>query len=183
VPVYFYGAAALRPDRRNLADVRRGQFEGLREEVQRNPDRRPDLGEARLHPTAGATAVGARRFLIAYNINLTTPDLALARQIARKIRDSSGGFPHVRAMGVLLGSRGLAQVSMNLTDFERIPVDCVFEVVENEARRAGAGVASSEIVGLIPRKAFDLAPEFYRRAANFRPEVILENRLAGLESK
>jgi glutamate formiminotransferase len=183
VPVYFYGAAALRPDRRNLADVRRGQFEGLREEVQRNPDRRPDLGEARLHPTAGATAVGARRFLIAYNINLTTPDLALARQIARKIRDSSGGFPRVRAMGVLLGSRGLAQVSMNLTDFERIPVDCVFEVVENEARRAGAGVASSEIVGLIPRKAFDLAPEFYRRAANFRPEVILENRLAGLESK
>jgi glutamate formiminotransferase len=183
VPVYFYEAAAMRPDRRNLAEIRRGQFEGLREEVQSDPDRRPDVGEARLHPTAGATAVGARRFLIAYNINLSTPDVEIARQIAGKIRHSSGGFPHVKAMGLWLGSRGLSQVSMNLTDFERIPVDCVFEVVENEAARLGVKIASSEIVGLVPRKAFDMAPEFYRRAANFQPEVILENRLAALESE
>jgi len=177
VPVYFYEAAALRQDRRNLADLRRGQFEGLRDEVQTDPDRLPDLGEARLHPTAGATAVGARGFLIAYNIDLATTDVEIAQRIARKIRHSSGGFPHVRAMGVLLGSRGLAQVSMNLTHFERIPVDCVFEVVESEAARFGVKVASSEIVGLVPRKAFDMAPEFYRRAANFRPDIILENRL------
>jgi glutamate formiminotransferase len=177
VPVYFYEAAALRQDRRNLADLRRGQFEGLRDEVQLDPDRLPDLGEARLHPTAGATAVGARGFLIAYNIDLSTTDVEIAQRIARKIRHSSGGFPHVRAMGVLLGSRGLAQVSMNLTHFEQIPVDCVFEVVESEAARFGVKVASSEIVGLVPRKAFDMAPEFYRRAANFRPDIILENRL------
>ncbi len=183
VPVYFYEAAALRRDRRNLAELRRGQFEGLREEVLSNPDRRPDLGDARLHPTAGATAVGARGFLIAYNINLATADVEIAQQIARKIRHSSGGFPHVKAMGVLLGSRGLAQVSMNLTHFEQIPMDCVFEAVESEAARRGVKVASSEIVGLVPKKAFDMAPEFYRRAANFHRGIILENRLKALESK
>jgi glutamate formiminotransferase / formiminotetrahydrofolate cyclodeaminase len=183
VPVYLYEAARRRPDRADLAQVRRGQYEGLKDAVELDPERWPDIGEAQLHPTAGATAVGARKFLIAYNINLATPDLDIVRNIARRIRHSSGGFPYVKAMGVPLASRGLAQVSMNLTEFEQIPVDCVFEAVETEAERCGVKIASSEIVGLIPRKAFDMAPEFYQRAANFRPDTVLEERLAALESK
>ena len=183
VPVYMYEAARRRPDRADLAIVRRGQFEALHDAVESDPGRRPDIGAARLHPTAGATAVGARKFLIAYNINLATPDLDVADSIARRIRRSSGGFPFVKAMGVLLASRGLAQVSMNLTDFEQIPVDCVFEAVEAEAARRGVRVGSSEIVGLIPAKAFDMAPEFYQRAANFTSDLLIENRLAALESK
>lgn len=182
VPVYLYEAARRRPERADLAHVRRGQFEGLRDAVESDPGRRPDIGAARLHPTAGATAVGARKFLIAYNINLATPDVDVADGIARRIRQSSGGFPCVKAMGVPLASRGLAQVSMNLTDFERIPVDCVFEAVEAEAARCGVRIASSEVVGLIPARAFDMAPEFYRRAANFSSDLLLENRLAALES-
>lgn len=183
VPVYLYEAARRRPDRADLANVRRGQFEALRDAVESDPGRRPDIGAARLHPTAGATAVGARKFLIAYNINLATPDVDVANSIARRIRRSSGGFPFVKAMGVLLASRGVAQVSMNLTDFEQIPVDCVFEAVEAEAARRGVRIASSEIVGLIPAKAFDMAPEFYQRAANFASDLLIENRLAALESK
>ncbi len=181
MPVYLYEAARRRPDRADLANVRRGQFEALRDAVESDPGRRPDIGAARLHPTAGATAVGARKFLIAYNINLATPDVDVADGIARRIRHSSGGFPWVKAMGVLLASRGLAQVSMNLTDFEQIPVDCVFEAVEAEAARCGVRIASSEIVGLIPGKAFDMAPEFYHRAANFSSDLLLENRLAALD--
>jgi glutamate formiminotransferase len=180
VPVYLYEAARRRPDRADLANVRRGQFEALRDAVESDPGRRPDIGAARLHPTAGATAVGARKFLIAYNINLATPDVDIADSIARRIRQSSGGFPYVKAMGVLLASRGLAQVSMNLTDFEQIPVDCVFEAVEAEAARRGVRIASSEIVGLVPTKAYDMAPEFYDRAANFTSDLLLENRLAAL---
>ncbi|HSW49274.1 MAG TPA: glutamate formimidoyltransferase [Bryobacteraceae bacterium] len=183
VPVYFYEAAALRPGRRNLAELRRGQFEGLSREGLASPARRPDFGGDRPHPTAGVTAVGARKFLIAYNINLATREVEIARQIARKIRQSSGGFQHVKAMGVLLESQGLAQVSMNLTDFEETPVDAVYESVEREAARRGVRVASSEVVGLVPKKAFEMAPEFYRRAANFRPDVVLETRLAEIQSK
>jgi glutamate formiminotransferase len=182
VPVYFYEAAAQRGDRRNLAELRKGQFEGLREEGLTSQARQPDLGGARPHPTAGVTAVGARKFLIAYNINLATREVEIARQVAGRIRHSSGGFRHVKAMGVLLESQGLAQVSMNLTDFEEIPVDSVFEAVEYEAERRGVKVASSEIVGLIPKQAFEMAPDFYRRAANFRADVILETRLAELKS-
>ena len=178
VPVYFYEAAARRPDRVNLENLRRGQFEGLREEVRSNPDRLPDVGEARLHPTAGATVVGARKFLIAYNIHLDTPDVEIAKKIARTIRFSSGGFPYVKAMGVPLASRNLAQVSMNLTDFEQTPVHRVFEAVRAEAERYGAAVAGSEIVGLIPKKALEMAAEFYLRCENFRPELVLENRLS-----
>ncbi|MFB3777353.1 MAG: glutamate formimidoyltransferase [Bryobacteraceae bacterium] len=183
IPVYFYEAAALRDDRRNLAELRRGQFEGLLEGGLASPLRRPDLGGDRPHPTAGVTAVGARKFLIAYNINLATKDVDIARRIARRIRQSSGGFRHVKAMGVLLESQGLTQVSMNLTDFEETPVDSVFEAVEQEAARRGVKVASSEIVGLVPKRAFEMAPEFYRRAANFHPGVVLENRLAEIQSK
>jgi len=183
VPVYFYEAAARRPDRRNLAEVRRGQFEGLRHQAPSDPSRAPDVGGPALHPTAGATAVGVRKFLIAYNINLDTADVRIARRIAGKIRASSGGFPHVKALGLELASRRQAQVSMNLTDYEATPVECVFEAVEAEAARCGVGVASSEIIGFIPRRAYEMAPGFYERAANFRPELILENRLAALRLK
>jgi len=178
VPVYFYEAAARRPDRVNLENIRRGQFEGLREEVQSNPDRLPDVGEARLHPTAGATVVGARKFLIAYNINLGTADVDIARRIAKAIRFSSGGYRYVKAMGLPLASRRLAQVSMNLTDFEQTPVHRVFESVRTEAQRYGVEIAGSEIVGLIPKKALEMAAEFYLRCEDFHPNLVLENRLA-----
>ena len=177
IPVYFYEAAAQRPDRVNLENIRRGQFEGLCEEIVRNPDRAPDVGDARIHPTAGATVVGARKFLIAYNINLNTPDVAIAKKIAKTIRFSSGGLPFVKAMGVDLRARNLAQVSMNLTDFEQTPVHLVFETVKREAERQGVGIAGSEIVGLIPRRAIEMTAENYLKIENFSPLQVLENRL------
>lgn len=178
VPVYFYEAAAKRPDRVNLENIRRGQFEGLREEVRTNPDRKPDIGEAALHPTAGAVVVGARKFLIAYNINLNTPDVEIAKRIAKAVRFSSGGYRYVKAMGVMLQSRNLAQVSMNLTDFEQTPVHRVFETVRNEAARYGVSVAGSEIIGLIPKKALEMAADFFLRCENFHSGLVLENRIA-----
>jgi glutamate formiminotransferase/formiminotetrahydrofolate cyclodeaminase len=178
IPVYFYEAAARRPERINLENIRRGQFEGLREEVRANPARRPDVGGPELHPTAGATIVGARKFLIAYNINLATPDVDVARRIARRIRASSGGMPCVKAMGVALRARNRAQVSMNLTDFERTPVHAVFEAVAREAQSEGTAVESSEIVGLIPKKALEAAAAFFLKIENFHPGLVLENRLA-----
>ncbi|MGA8012689.1 MAG: glutamate formimidoyltransferase [Candidatus Acidiferrales bacterium] len=177
IPVYLYEAAAQWPERTNLENIRRGQFEGLREEVQRNPQRAPDIGEPRLHPTAGATVVGARKFLIAYNINLNTSDLEIAKRIAKTIRFSSGGMPCVKAMGVDLRARNLAQVSMNLTDFEQTPIHRVFETVKREAERLGVGIVGSEIVGLIPRRAIEMTAEFYLQVENFSPAQVLENRL------
>ena len=182
VPVYLYEAAARRPDRVNLAALRRGRFEGLREKVLTDPGCRPDIGGPALHPSAGVTAVGARNFLIAYNVNLAGAGVEIARQIAGRIRHSSGGFPGVKALGVDLASRGLVQVTMNLTDFEHTPLDLLFETIESEAKRLGAGIASSEIVGLVPHRAFEMAPRFFERAENFRPGVILENRLAAIQS-
>lgn len=180
IPVYFYEAAAQRPERRNLEDIRKGQFEGLREEVLKSPDRAPDVGEPRLHPTAGATVVGARKFLIAYNINLSTPDLGIANKIARAIRFSSGGLRFVKAMGVDLKARALAQVSINLTDFEQTPIHRVFEMVEREARRYGCRVVGSEVVGLVPKKALEMTADFYLQLENFSPAQVLENRLAAV---
>ena len=177
VPVYLYEAAARRPDRTNLENIRRGQFEGLREDVRTNPDRKPDFGEAELHPSAGATVVGARKFLIAYNINLNTSDVEIAKKIAKAIRFSSGGFRYVKSMGVPLASRNLAQVSMNLTDFEQTPMHRVFETVRAEAARYGASIVGSEIVGLIPKKALEMAAEWFLRTENFQPSMVLENRL------
>ena len=177
IPTYLYEAAARKPERANLENIRRGQFEGVREEIGSNPARLPDFGEAALHPTAGATVVGARKFLIAYNINLNTPDVALAKAIAKKIRTSSGGFPCVKAMGVELKARNLAQVSMNLTDYETTSLATVFEAVAREAAAAGIQVAGSEIVGLVPRQALDNAAVDFLRVENFRPELIVENRL------
>jgi glutamate formiminotransferase len=177
IPVYLYEAAAQWPERTNLENIRRGQFEGLREEVQRNPQRAPDYGEPRLHPTAGATVVGARKFLIAYNINLATTDVEVAKRIAKTIRFSSGGMPCVKAMGVDLRARNLAQVSMNLTDFETTPVHTVFERVKSEAERAGVGIVGSEIVGLIPRRAIEMTAEHFLKVENFSSAQVFENRL------
>ncbi len=184
VPTYLYEAAARTPERRNLENIRRGQFEGVREEVRTHPDRRPDFGpeEPGLHPTAGATVVGARKFLIAYNINLATPDVTLARSIAKKIRASGGGFACVKAMGVDLKARNLAQVSMNLTDFETTSVGTVFDAVAHEAAAAGVSVEGSEIVGLIPRRALEDAAVHYLKVENFDPGLILENRLESVLS-
>ena len=177
VPVYFYEAAAKRPERTNLENIRRGQFEALVKEIGAVPERLPDCGDA-CHPTAGATVVGARKFLIAYNVNLGTPDLSIAKKIAKTIRFSSGGFRYVKSMGVMLGSRNIAQVSINLTDFEQTPMHLVYETVRREAERYGVPVVGSEIVGLIPKKSIELSAEYFLRFENFRPELVLEHRIA-----
>jgi glutamate formiminotransferase len=175
VPVYLYEAAARRPDRVNLANLRRGRFEGLREEVRFNPERLPDFGDAALHRTAGACVIGARRLLIAFNVNLATADLKIARAIARTIRSSSGGLPAVKALGLFLESRGYAQVSVNLTDFEITSLGMVFEAICAEAERCGVRILSAEPIGLIPRKALEVAGEL--KFVNFSPELVLENQL------
>jgi hypothetical protein len=180
IPVYFYEAAATRPDRVNLENIRKGQFEGLRADVLHDPNRAPDIGEPHLHPSAGATAVGARKILIAYNIYLNTADVSVAREIARTIRSSSGGLRHVKAIGVEMKTRGLTQVSINLTDFEHTPLHHVFESVKLEAVRRGCEVVGSEIIGLVPRKAVELSAEDYLLLENFSPGQVLENRLAAV---
>jgi glutamate formiminotransferase/formiminotetrahydrofolate cyclodeaminase len=180
VPVYLYEAAAATPERQGLENVRRGQFEGLREEVKTDPARRPDFGEAALHPTAGATVVGARKALVAYNVFLNTTDVSIAKKIAKAVRQSSGGFRFVKGAGFLV--RGLAQVSMNLTDFEQTPVHRVFEFVKREAARYGVSPLSSEIVGLIPKRALEDAAEWFLQVENFDSSLILENRLAAVMS-
>lgn len=178
VPTYLYEAAARTPERQNLENVRRGQFEGIREEVKTKPERRPDFGGPELHPTAGATIVGARKFLIAYNVFLNTPDVDIAKKVAKAVRQSSGGLRFVKGAGFLV--RGLAQVSMNLTDFEQTPIARVFEMVKREAARYGVGVLSSEIVGLIPKKALEEAAEWFLQVEHFDSSLILENRLASV---
>jgi glutamate formiminotransferase len=180
IPVYLYEAAATTPERQNLESIRRGQFEGIRAEIATNVARRPDFGEARVHPTAGATVVGARKFLIAYNVFLNTPDVEIAKKIAKTVRFSNGGMRFVKGAGFLV--RGLAQVSMNLTDFEQTPVHRVFEMVKREAARYGVAPVSSEIVGLIPKKALEQAAEWFLQVENFDSSLILENRLAAVMS-
>src|SRR6516164_4674085 len=177
IPVFFYEAAATRPDRVNLENIRKGQFEGLREELKKNHDRQPDVGEPKLHPTAGVTVVGARKFLIAYNVNLNTPDVAIANKIAKAIRFSSGGLRFVKSMGVDLKARNLAQVSINLTDFEQTPMHRVYEMVKREAERYGARPVGSEIVGLVPKKAIEMATDYFLQLENFSPSQIFENKL------
>jgi glutamate formiminotransferase len=188
IPVYFYEAAALRPERVRLENIRRGQFEGLREDAPRNAERAPDIGGPALHPTAGAVAVGARKLLIAYNIQLTAAadaaGVSIAKEIAREIRSSNGGLPAVKAMGVALRERNLAQVSINLTDFEITPLHCVFEAVRLGALRRGCDVAGTEIVGLAPARSLEVPGGCDLRLEHFGPEQVLENRLqAALTSK
>ncbi len=178
VPVYFYEAAAKHPDRVNLENIRRGQFEALVKEMATVPARKPDVGDAVVHPTAGAVVVGVRKFLIAFNVNLGTADVNIAKKIAKTVRFSSGGFRYVKAMGLLLETRNQAQVSMNLTDFEQTSMHLVYETVRREAERYGVPVVGSEIVGLIPKKTLEMSAEYFLRFENFKPELVLENRMA-----
>jgi glutamate formiminotransferase / formiminotetrahydrofolate cyclodeaminase len=178
IPVYLYEAAATSPERQNLENIRRGQFEVIREEIVTIPARKPDFGECRLHQTAGACVVGARKFLIAYNIFLNTPDVNIAKKIAKAVRFSTGGLRFVKAAGFLV--RGQAQVSMNLTDFEQTPIHRVYELVSREAERYGVSPSSSEIVGLIPKKALEQAAEWFLQVEHFDSSLILENRLASV---
>src|SRR5499427_5304642 len=178
IPIFYYEAAATRPDRVNLENVRKGQFEGLKEELKKNHDRQPDVGEPKMHPTAGVTVVGARKFLIAYNVNLNTPDIRVANKIAKAIRFSSGGLRYVKSMGVELKARNLAQVSINLTDFEQTPMHRVYEMVKREAERYGAMPVGSEIVGLVPKKALEMAADYFLQLENFSPAQVFENKLA-----
>jgi len=176
VPVFFYEAAAARPDRANLEEVRRGQFEGLRDAVRKDSSRRPDLGGPDLHPTAGACAVGARKFLVAYNIYFDSADVAMARAIAREIRAASGGLMGVKAMGVL--AHGRAQLSMNITDFEATPLSKVYRTVSNLAARHKTAIAEGEVIGLLPEAACERESDWMRQLSGFDPETkILEHRL------
>jgi glutamate formiminotransferase len=178
IPVYFYESAALRPERRNLADVRRGGFELLREQIATAPERAPDVGEPRVHPTAGACIVGVRPLLIAYNVTLKTGDLSAAKRIARAVRERDGGLLHLKALGFELASRGVVQVSMNLTSYERTNLHHAFEAVRREAEREGVEVLASEIVGLVPQAALDAAAAHFLRLENYTADVVLENRIA-----
>ena len=177
VPVYFYGAAAARPDRVHLEDVRRGQFEGLREAAVTDAARRPDVGGPELHETAGASVVGARSFLIAYNIYLAKgADISHARAIARDVRASSGGMQGVKALGVM--ANGRAQVTMNVTDFHLTPMPSVHAAVEELARKHGTHIAEGELIGLIPEAAYDRAAAWLEQIPGFDPGLkVLERRL------
>ena len=177
IPVFLYEEAAARSERRDLSQVRKGQFEGLREAIGRDADRVPDFGPPRIHPSAGAIAVGARTFLIAFNVNLRSNDLQVAEAIAKAVRHSSGGFRFVKAMGVELKQRGIAQVSMNLTDFTRTPMMRVFEAVRREAERYGVEVAGSELVGLVPSSALHEAAAWSLRLEAFAATQVIENRV------
>ncbi len=177
VPVYFYEAAAARPDRANLEDVRRGQFEGLRDAVRKEAARRPDLGGPGLHPTAGACAVGARKFLVAYNLYFDSTDVALVRAIAREIRAASGGLKGVKAMGLL--AHGRAQLSMNITDYEATPISQVYNAVSRLALRHKAALVEGEVIGLVPEAACERDSEWMRQLIGFDSQAkILEQRLS-----
>jgi len=176
VPVYLYEEASNNPARKNLEDIRRGEFEGLAAKMA-SEGWAPDFGAASPHPSAGATVVGARMPLIAYNINLATDRLDVAKKVAAAIRHSSGGYRFVKAMGIRLEERGIVQVSMNLTNYEKTPIFRVFETVKREAARYGVQVLESEIVGLVPSAALNAAAEFYLQIEGFKADQVLENRL------
>jgi glutamate formiminotransferase len=180
LPIFLYEEAASAPHRRNLEDIRRGQFEGLAQKM-KDPMWAPDFGPSAPHPSAGATVVGARMPLVAYNINLGTGDVEVAKRIAKAIRHSSGGFRFVKAMGLLLEERGVAQVSINMTDFKKTPLHRVFETVRSEAERYGVPVIGSEIVGLVPSEALLDAAEHFLRLEGFSPSQILERKVREAE--
>ncbi len=181
VPVYLYAAAARRPERADLAKVREGGFEVLLASVPTDPARAPDFGAARLHPTAGAVAVGARPVLIAYNVLLDTPDVAVAKKVAKAVRARDGGLPDVKALGFEIAERKRAQVSMNLTDYRVTPVPRAFDAVRTEAQKLGAGVEESEIVGLIPEDALFDAAEWALRLRGFDRGLVLERKVRAAE--
>jgi glutamate formiminotransferase len=176
VPIYLYEDASTNPARKNLEDIRRGEFEGLAVKMA-SDGWAPDFGPSAPHPTAGASVVGARMPLIAYNINLNTDRLDVAKKIAAAIRHSGGGFRYVKAAGFELKDRGIVQVSMNLTNYEKTPIFRVFETVKREAERYGVSVLESEIVGLVPAAALNAVAEYYLQVAGFSANQILENKL------
>jgi glutamate formiminotransferase/glutamate formiminotransferase/formiminotetrahydrofolate cyclodeaminase len=182
IPVFFYERAALRADRARLENVRGRGFEQLRRDIATDPDRAPDVGEKRIHPTAGAIAVGARPFLIAFNVNLRTNDLSVARAIARAVRERDGGLPFVKALGFELQSRGVVQVSMNLIDYEQTTIARAFEAVQREAVKRGVAIAGAEIVGLLPRAALDRKAAYFPLIENFSETLVLENLLESLRA-
>lgn len=176
LPIFLYEKAATQPSRENLANIRKGEFEGMNEKLQQ-PEWKPDFGPSRIHPTAGVTAVGARMPLIAYNINLNTDNLEIANQIARNIRHISGGFRYCKAMGVVLKERNIVQVSINMTDYTKTALYRVFETVRFEARRYGVEIVGSEIIGLAPMAALVDAAVYYLRLEDFKMEQIIEQRM------
>ncbi len=176
VPVFLYGEAATAPHRKLLSSIRKGEFEGLAEKMQA-PEWKPDFGPDGPHPAMGASVFGARPFLIAYNLQLDTADVRIAQAIARAVRTSTGGLPHVQAMGVYLADREQAQVSMNLLDFQKTPIHRVQELVKIEAARFGARILGAEIVGLVPQGALLEAASYYLQIENWQPDLVLENAL------
>jgi glutamate formiminotransferase len=177
IPVYFYERAALRPDRANLEDVRGKGFEHLRDEIASIADRAPDIGDRRIHESAGAIAIGARPILIAFNINLRTKDLSIARQIARAVRARHGGLPFLKALGFPLETRGLVQVSMNLLNYETTGMAQAYEAVRKEAERLAVEIAGTEIVGLVPEAALDQKAEYFSRLEHFESDAVIERRI------
>lgn len=176
IPVYLYEEAATTPERKNLENIRRGEYENFFETI-KQPEWKPDFGPQEMNPKSGATVIGARNFLIAYNVNLATDNIEIANKIAKAIRFSSGGYRYVKAIGVNLKERGIVQVSMNLTDFNKTPIYRVFETIKAEAERYGVNVIGSEIIGLVPAKAlFDVA-NYYLRIENFSENMVLENKI------
>jgi glutamate formiminotransferase/glutamate formiminotransferase/formiminotetrahydrofolate cyclodeaminase len=178
IPVYYYEHAARRPDRVNLEDVRRGALELLREQISTNPERAPDEGFAVIHETAGAIAVGARPFLIAFNVVLRTDDLSIARSIAKTIRARSGGLPFLKALGFRLATRNCVQVSMNLVNYEVTGMDAAYAAIKREAEALGVGIDSAEIVGLVPRAALNREAEYFGKLENFTDSKILEHQIS-----
>ncbi|MCJ7507339.1 MAG: glutamate formimidoyltransferase [candidate division Zixibacteria bacterium] len=182
IPIYLYEEAATRSDRVNLAEIRKGEYEELKKEIETNPDRKPDYGPAKMHPTAGAMVIGARMPLIAFNVYLGTKDVGIAKKIASAIRFGGGGLRYVKALGFAIKERGLVQVSMNLVNYLGTPIFRVFEMVKSEADRYGVSIISSEVVGLTPMGALVDVADFYLKLENFKKEQILENRLMHLAS-
>jgi glutamate formiminotransferase/formiminotetrahydrofolate cyclodeaminase len=182
IPVYLYGQAARVAERQDLAKVRAGQFEGIRDSIGTDPARRPDIGEARVHPTAGVVAIGARPVLIAYNAYLTTPDVAVAKRVASAVRARDGGLAEVKALGFDIRERHRAQVSMNLTDYRRTPIHRAVEAVRREAARFGVGVEETEVVGLVPEDALFDAAEYYLQLNSFDRSTVLERKVRGLQA-
>ncbi len=176
VPVYLYEKAATSPERENLSNIRKGQFEGFFEKI-KSPEWTPDFGPHSVHPTAGVVAVGAREYLIAFNVNLRTTDVKIADKIARAVRHSSGGYRFVKAMGVELKEKGMVQVSMNMTNYKKTPLFRVFETIKREAQRYGVAVAGSEIIGMIPLDTLVRTMNFYLGIDDFTSERVIENRL------
>jgi len=176
VPVYFYEEAALRPERKRLEVIRKGQYEALKAEITK-PERHPDVGEPKLHPSAGATVIGARKFLVAFNVNLGTNDVKVAKEIARTVRSSSGGLCHVKGIGLTLESRGLVQVSMNIVDFEKNGLYRVLVLIRMEARRWGVPVVETEVYGMVPAAALLDSASYYMQIAGFDANQVIELRL------